>query len=44
MTVLGESGKMIKNKKELRKKYRIKAKDFKVVIEELNETKNFCKI
>ena len=44
MTGLGESGKMIKNKKELWKKYRIKAKDFKVVIEELNETKNFCKI
>ena len=37
MTVLRESGKKIKKKKkeEVRKKYRIKAKGFKVVVEEL---------
>ena len=46
MTSLAECRKMIKKKKkkELGKKYRTKGKGFKVVIEELNETRNFCKI
>ena len=38
MAGLRESGKKIKKKKEeLRKKYRIKAKGFKVVVEELKQ-------
>ena len=37
MTGLRESGKKTKKKEELRQKYRIKAKGFKVVIEKLKQ-------